>query len=108
MYNVKNEEKHTLLQEMCFATSRIWNRATGFCENFPKIFITLQIVLTVPVSVASGERRFSKLKLIKKYLRSMMSQESLMGLAVISIENQIPLEIEVESIIKNFAEKRSS
>src|SRR5215813_233578 len=32
--------------------------------------IALRILLTLPVSVASGERSFSKLKLIKHYLRS--------------------------------------
>ena len=32
-------------------------------------------MLTIPVSVASAEKSFSKLKLIKSYLRSTMSQQ---------------------------------
>jgi len=32
-------------------------------------------MLTIPVSVASAERSFSKHKLIKSYLRSTMSQQ---------------------------------
>jgi len=32
-------------------------------------------MLTIPVLVASAERSFSKLKLIKSYLRSTMSQQ---------------------------------
>ncbi|CAM5171062.1 unnamed protein product [Natator depressus] len=64
------------------------------CENkltdsFPNIFIALHILLTLPVSVASGERSFSKLKLIKTYLRSTMVQERLVGLATMSIEHEI-------------------
>ena len=47
-----------------------------FCENFPNIFIALRIVLILSVSVASGERNFSKLKLIKNYLRSTVSRTS--------------------------------
>ncbi|XP_065639496.1 uncharacterized protein LOC136072264 [Hydra vulgaris] len=42
---------------------------------FPNLFNCLRILLTLPVSVASGERSFSKLKIIKNYLRLSMSQE---------------------------------
>jgi len=42
-------------------------------------------MLTIPV--ASAERSFSKLKLIKSYLRSTMSQKKWKGLALLSIEN---------------------
>jgi len=43
-------------------------------------------MLTIPISIASAERSFSKLKLIKSYLRSTMSQQRLKGLALLSIE----------------------
>ena len=45
------------------------NRLT---DVFPNTCIALRILLTVPVTVASGERSFSKLKLIKTYLHSTM------------------------------------
>ena len=38
--------------------------------------------------VASAERNFLKLKLIKSYLRSTMSQERLSGLTILSIEKK--------------------
>ena len=41
-----------------------------------KLTVSLIILLTFPVSVARGERIFSKLKLIKTYLRLTMSQRS--------------------------------
>ena len=50
---------------------------------FPIVFIALRIYLTMPVTVASGERSFSKLKLIKTYLRSTISQEKLNNLAML-------------------------
>ena len=44
--------------------------------SFPNLCIALRILLTMPVTVASAERSFSKLKLIKTYLRTSMSQHN--------------------------------
>jgi len=45
-------------------------------NSFSTAYISYTIMLTIPVSVvASAERSFSKLKLIKSYLRSTMSQQ---------------------------------
>ena len=41
-------------------------------ESFPNACIAYRILLTILVTVASTERTFSKLKLIKSYLRSTM------------------------------------
>jgi hypothetical protein len=62
---------------------------------------------TMSVTVASGERSFSKLKLIKMYLRSTMSQERLTNSAILSIENEITKNIDFEDIIEDFASKNS-
>jgi hypothetical protein len=48
-------------------------------DSYPNISITYRILYTVPVTVASAERSFSKLKLLKNYLRSTMSQDRLNG-----------------------------
>ena len=46
--------------------------------------------LTLPVTVATAERSFSKLKYIKNYLRNCMGQERLKGLGMLSIEASQP------------------
>jgi hypothetical protein len=58
-------------------------------DSFPNACIAYRILLTIPVTVASTERSFLKLKLIKSYLRSTMSQERLNGLAILSIEKKM-------------------
>ena len=61
----------------------------------------------MPVTVASAERSFSKLKLLKSYLRSTMSQERLNGLAMISIENDFLGKINCDKLIDEFAAKKA-
>jgi len=72
-------------------------------EVFPNVSVALRVVLTIPVTVASGERGFSKLKLIKTYLRSSMKQDRLNGLALLSIENAVASELDYSSVIEKFA-----
>lgn len=50
------------------------------CDAFPNVCVTLRIYSTLPTTSAGCERSFSKLKLIKNYLRSSMCQERLSNL----------------------------
>ena len=56
--------------------------------------------------VASAEISFSKLKLIKSYLRSIMSQERLSRLAILLIENGMLEELEYKNLISQFASQK--
>jgi len=73
----------------------------------PNLSIALRILLALPVTVASGERSFSKLKLIKTYLRSTMANDRLSGLAMIAIEHQLCQELDIEEIIKDFSNAKA-
>ncbi|CAH9130037.1 unnamed protein product [Cuscuta epithymum] len=55
-------------------------------DCYPNASIAYRILLTTPVTVASTEMSFSKLKLLKVYLRSSMSQKRLNGLAILCIK----------------------
>lgn len=61
----------------------------------------------MPVSVAIGEASFSKLKLIKNYLRYSMTQTRLSDLAIISIESELANNFDYKDIIEIFTNTRS-
>lgn len=69
-------------------------------EIYPTINMLLQILCTIPVTVASAERSFSSLKRLKSWLRSTMSQEKLSGLALLHIHRDI--NVYVENVIDKF------
>ncbi|XP_074314508.1 uncharacterized protein LOC141649725 [Silene latifolia] len=74
---------------------------------FRSSFIAYRILLTITVTVASAERSFSKLKLLKSYLRSTVLQERLNGLALIAIEKDLLKKIDNKSLIDIFASRKA-
>lgn len=76
-------------------------------DCFPNASIAYRILLTIPVTVASAERSFSKLKLLKSYLRSTMTQERLNSLAMIALESGLLEKINYEHIIEDFISKNT-
>ena len=70
--------------------------------NVPDVCTAFLLFLTLPVTVASAKRSFSKLKLIKTYLRSTMSQTRLSDLATLSIESEKSTHINIDNIVRNF------
>lgn len=74
--------------------------------NYPNAWISYRIVVTIPVTVVEAERTFSRLKLIKTYLRTSMSQDRLNGLALLSIESDMANVLDYDKIIENFASQK--
>ena len=71
--------------------------------SVPELTTVCALFLTLPVTVASAERSFSKLKLIKTYLRSTMAQERLDGLPLLAIERDADQKLDIDTIINKFA-----
>ena len=74
---------------------------------FPNASIAYRVLLTIPVTVASAERSFSKLKLLKSYMRTTMTQERLNDLATIALESEVLEKIDYEDIIEYFISKNT-
>ena len=59
------------------------------------------------ISNATGERSFSKLKLIKTYLRNSLAQDKLSNLALLSIENNILKSLNTTEITNIFVNMKT-
>ena len=72
-------------------------------EVFPVLVKLSQIALTIVVSTAECERSFSTLKCTKTYLRSTMSEQRLVDLAVLSIEKELSQNLSLDEVVDSFA-----
>lgn len=79
----------------------------NFRATFPNVEILLRMYLVLMVSNSSGERSFSKMKLIKNRLRTTMNQDRLTYLSLLSMENDILHEMDFKDIIDMFAAKKA-
>ena len=80
---------------------------SAMAPAFTDVVTALLLFLTLPVTVARAERSFSKLRLIKNYLRSTMGQDRLRHLALLSIEAESAEKLQTEQIIDDFATAKS-
>lgn len=71
----------------------------GHQNILPQFCICFRILATIPISVATEERSFSKLKLIKNYLLSTTQQNRLNYLILLSIEHELAKTINYEEDI---------
>jgi hypothetical protein len=76
-------------------------------EAYETLAIALQILMTLSISVASCERSFSKVKLIKSCVRSTVSQDKFTNLTILSFENEVASSIDFDDVIKDFAAIKS-
>ena len=70
---------------------------------FPLLVKLLQIAFTIAVSTDYCERSFSALKHIKSYLRSTMTQQRLVDLAILSIEKELSQSLSLDNVVNKFA-----
>ena len=69
---------------------------------FEWLYKLLLIAVTLPVTSASCERSFSKMKVVKTFLRNSMSNERLSNIALLSIERARAEDIDLDSFVDEF------
>ena len=70
--------------------------------TFPNAMTALRLFLTLPCGVASGERSFSLLKMVKSQLRSSMPQERVIALCLMAANFDVLRAIDPKKVICNF------
>ena len=73
---------------------------------FPNV-AALRMFLTIPPTVASGERSFSHLKYIKNCRRTATTQKRLNALAQLHINSDIAKHVDFDGIITEFAKAKA-
>lgn len=103
-----NEEKseNASIQKLNLKSLYYYLYENHLFEAFPNVEIALRIHLCMMISNATGERSFSKLKLIKNVLRNTMTEGRLNNLSIISIENEFFKTLNFNDVIQDFANKK--
>ena len=73
----------------------------------PQVYKASFLFAAIPVAVPAAERSFSNLKLIKIFLRFIMTQERLLDVSNLSIENEEVRLIEKGGLIDTFVRKNT-
>ena len=75
------------------------------CSSYNNLYICLRTALTLPCTVVSCERTFSKLRLIKNRLRSLLTEQHLEAVMICSIEIDVLKAIDYEAVYRKLASK---
>ena len=79
-----------------------WMVRTRKSEYYPLIYRVVKLVLTLPVSIATTERVFSSMNVIKTDFHNKIEDEFLSDAMMLFIERDIVATISMDSIIGNF------
>lgn len=74
---------------------------------YPNIQNVIRILLTVPVTAASAQEEFFKIKGLKNYLSSILNPQILSALAVLSIDACIASKLDYDRTIKELNKVKS-
>ena len=75
----------------------------GQWQRYPNLRKAYQLALTVPITVASNERSFSRLKLVKSYLRTTMTEHRLDDIMIITCKSDIADKLELDELARSWS-----
>ena len=103
--NISADEKPEGISTELFLHRLIINKSVHV--TFLNVEIALRIYLILMLSMCSGERSFSKLKLIENRSRTSMMQKRPVNQAIMSIESDVLQQQDLGNIISEFAARKS-
>jgi hypothetical protein len=94
------------INEQCDTISKAAQFIVERKEVVPRLYQAYSFLLTLPVTVASNERGFSKLKIIKNRLRSRIGDGRLQSLLLCSIETDLLDQLTDEELIERWLKNK--
>ena len=79
---------------------------TGRHRAYPLVYKLLKLALILPVSTATVERCFSKLKLVKTNLCNKMGDDFLNDALLCNVENEALMKVKYEEVMERFTKMR--
>ncbi|XP_028414896.1 52 kDa repressor of the inhibitor of the protein kinase-like [Dendronephthya gigantea] len=95
------------LDNSCNTVEDVFQQAYADKEIFPNVYKTCKLLFTAPVSVAKDERTFSKMKIVKNFLRSTMSDQRLDDLIVLATERDLVDSIDMNEALRRWASHKN-
>ncbi|CAF3127814.1 unnamed protein product [Rotaria sp. Silwood2] len=74
---------------------------------YPRASLVYNFLITLPVSVASNERSFSKMKIIKNYLRNALKNEKFVHLMLCAVENDLLCTANLDKMADEWAQMKN-
>ncbi|XP_061345948.1 uncharacterized protein LOC133291663 [Gastrolobium bilobum] len=87
----------SLISELCQGLAK-----TRKSNSYHLVDRLIRLILTLPVSTASGERAFSAMKIVKTRLRNKMEDDFLANNLIVYIEREIAETFTTDSILEDF------
>ena len=94
-------------QDPCKSVNDLCQVAYKHKSIFPCIYKVFKLLFTAPVSVAKDERTFSKMKIIKNFLRSTTSDGRLEDLIVLAAEKDLTDNVDLDEVLKVWSRKKN-
>ena len=79
-----------------------WLLRTGNSEHYKLVYRIVRLVHTLPVSIATTERAFLAMKVVKTNLRNKMENDFLTDSLMLYIEKDIASTFSLDSIVDDF------
>uniref|UniRef100_A0A7N0TTH6 TTF-type domain-containing protein n=1 Tax=Kalanchoe fedtschenkoi TaxID=63787 RepID=A0A7N0TTH6_KALFE len=95
------------LRQCCLKFHTTFSHDNATDVDLDDLYSELKILQVTLPNDSSAEQSFSKLKLLKTYLRSSMSQERLNDLSILSIEKDMLESIDYDTLVNDFASKKA-
>ena len=100
--------KQTLQNKELSHISDVYLYLSSLKAAFPNLFKLVRIEMTIAISTAHCERSFSALKRIKTYLTSIMGEQRLSDLAILSVKKELSGTLDISQVLYEFIHRNKN